>query len=155
MMRILILLVTCLFFSCGKEEIVDNAPQQLMKDIEIIEAYLATAGLQAESTPSGLHYIIEEEGTGDHPTLSSKVTVNYRGYLTNNLIFDETKPGEPLSFFVGQVIKGWQEGIPLFKKGGKGRLFIPSGLAYGTGSPSPKIPSNSVLIFEIDLVDFE
>ena len=121
---------------------------------ERIDLYLADNGLEAEKTASGLHFIIEEPGTGDNfPELSSEVTVHYHGTLENGLVFDSTQGIEPRTFSLTRVIVGWQEGIPLFKKGGKGKLIIPPSLAYGeTGTPG--IPSNAILIFDVELVDF-
>jgi FKBP-type peptidyl-prolyl cis-trans isomerase FkpA len=129
-----------------------SAEDQLKSDIKKIEAYLDENGLVAQSTASGLHYIIEEPGTGGHPTLDDEVTVNYKGYLLDGNVFDQTS-GTPITFGLRQVILGWQEGIPLFQKGGKGKLFIPSGLGYGANPPSG-IPSRAVLAFDVDLVDF-
>ena len=87
---------------------------------------------RASSTSSGLYYVIEVEGTGTQPTAASTVNVDYRGYLTDGTVFDQTATGT--TFNLGDVIKGWQEGIPLFKEGGKGKLLIPSALAYGTAA---------------------
>ncbi len=121
---------------------------------ERIDLYLIEQGLTAESTASGLHYIIDEPGTGDDfPELSSEVTVHYHGTLENGFVFDTTDGRGPATFFLTQVILGWQEGIPLFKKGGKGKLIIPPSLAYGE-SGNQGIPSNAILIFDIELVDF-
>ncbi len=139
-----------LFFSCDKGLTVE---QQLNADIAKIEAYLADHNLIAESTPSGLHYIITEPGTGGHPSSSSTVTVNYLGkLLKNEKVFDQTN-GTPITFPLQNLIVGWQEGIPLLQKGGKGTFFIPSALGYGPYS-SGDIPANAPLIFEIELVDF-
>lgn len=131
-----------------------SAEDQLAKDIKKIEEYLDENNLTAESTASGLHYIIEEPGTGGHPSLGNndEVTVHYKGYLLDGSVFDQTN-GSPISFGLQQVIVGWQEGIPLFQKGGKGQLFIPSGLGYGA-NPPPGIPSRAVLVFDVELVDF-
>ena len=126
--------------------------EQLAKDIKKIEQYLSDNGLTAQSTASGLHYIIEVEGTGGHPDIDSEVTVDYKGYFLDGEVFDETTSA-PATFPLQNVILGWQEGIPLFKKGDKGKLFLPSGLAYGTNPPSG-IPSNAVLAFDVELVDF-
>lgn len=130
----------------------DFEPKQLCLDIYKIETYLADSNLVAQSTASGLHYIIEVEGTGDHPTLTDVVRVHYKGYFTNGTVFDETT-ANAIAFKLGDVIEGWQEGIQLFKKGGKGKLFVPSGLAYGSNPPAG-IPANTVLIFDVELVDF-
>lgn len=124
---------------------------QAESDRQSIEKYISDNKLSAKSTSSGLYYVIDVEGSGDHPTLSSNVTVNYRGTLTNGTEFDKsTSTGS--TFLLSNTIKGWQEGIPKFKKGGKGKLLIPSELAYGSQSVG-KIPANSVLIFEIELLD--
>jgi FKBP-type peptidyl-prolyl cis-trans isomerase FkpA len=154
-MRVLLLLLV-IVIACSKGDDSGQAEQaQLEKDVQIIEAYLTSRGLTASATASGLHYIIDEPGEGEHPTLASRVTVHYRGYLTNNILFDESK-GAPITFPLAGVIKGWQEGIPLFKKGGKGMLLLPSKLGYGASPPpGSKIPAHAVLIFEVELVDFE
>ncbi|MCB9283539.1 MAG: FKBP-type peptidyl-prolyl cis-trans isomerase [Lewinellaceae bacterium] len=149
MKKILILALPVFFIlaSCTKD-----AQQQLEKDIDKIQNYLDDNGLTAQSTASGLHYIIEVEGTGGHPTISDDVTVFYKGYDLKGDVFDETG-AQPVTFPLANVILGWQEGIPLLKKGGKGILLIPSGLAYGP-YPPPGIKKNAVLIFEVELVDF-
>ncbi|MCB0705709.1 MAG: FKBP-type peptidyl-prolyl cis-trans isomerase [Saprospiraceae bacterium] len=147
-MRLLVFLslAVCLVISaCTKD--------QLEKDKEKIEKYLDDNGLIAESTDSGIYYIIEEEGTGtEHPNVNSEVTVYYTGYFLDGSFFDGTG-GTPATFFLYETIKGWQQGIPLFKRGGKGKLFIPSELGYGSSNYGP-IPGNSVLVFNIELVDF-
>lgn len=141
------LLALFAFSSCIKDPEV-----QLENDIDKIEKYLDDKGLTALSTESGLHYIIEVEGTGGNPTIDDEVTVFYKGYFLNEEVFDETG-ANPVTFPLANVIEGWQEGIPLFKKGGKGKLLIPSGLGYGL-FPPPGIKKNAVLIFDIELVDF-
>ncbi len=141
-------------FSCQKED--QTAALQLEEDIVIIEEYLADQGLVAQRTASGLHYIIQDPGSGtSYPTSQSKVTVAYVGSLPDGTIFEESIGGNPPTFYLYQVIKGWQEGIPKFRKGGKGKLLIPSGLAYGSNSPSEKVPPNAVLIFDIQLVNIQ
>ncbi len=149
----LFILLGFLFFSCEKG-LTDE--QQLQADIEKIENYISSHNLTAESTASGLHYIITEPGSGGHPTSSSSVTVKYVGkLLKNEKVFDQTTGTETRTFALSGVIKGWQEGIPLLQKGGKGTFFIPSALGYGPyGSPSGTIPANAPLIFEVELVSF-
>ncbi len=121
-------------------------------DVQKIKDYLSDNNITAQSTSSGLHYVIEQEGTGGNPGQKSTVTVFYKGYLLNGQVFDQTGTS-PISFPLKQVILGWREGIPFFKKGGKGKLFLPSALAYGN-IPLQGIPANSVLIFEVELVNF-
>lgn len=133
--------------SCNKEK------KQAKKDKKIIEDYIKQKGLSASSTESGLYYVIHTAGTGTQPTANSKVTVAYKGYLTDGSVFDEN-PAPGVSFSLTQVIEGWQEGIPLFKEGGSGILIIPSGLAYGNRAKSG-IPANSVLVFEVSLIDVQ
>ncbi|MFT5646902.1 MAG: FKBP-type peptidyl-prolyl cis-trans isomerase [Aureispira sp.] len=108
------------------------------------------------TTASGLQYEILQEGEGDKPTLSSKVTTHYHGTLVDGTVFDSSvERGEPSSFGVNQVIKGWQEGIPLMSAGAKYRFYIPQELAYGMRSPSSSIPPGSTLIFEVELLSFK
>lgn len=115
-----------------------------------ITEYLSVNNLTntAIKTNSGLYYIIEEQGTGEFPVSTDNVTVAYKGYFTNNNIFDESTAG--ISFNLQQVIKGWTEGITYFKPGGKGKLLIPSSLGYGNYGTNG-IPGGSVLIFDINL----
>lgn len=121
---------------------------------EKMDKYIADHNLKGEYTPSGLYVVIDSLGTGGHPNINSKVKVEYTGYLLNGSVFDGTKPGKPIEFYLNQVIDGWQEGIPKFQKGGKGKLIIPSQLGYGSYSQSG-IPANSVLVFDIYLVDWK
>ncbi len=129
---------------------------QLVKDITLIEKYIADKGLQnVQKTNSGIHYVISKEGTGGHPSASDKVTTHYLGTLLDGTKFDSSYDrGEPISFNLNGVVKGWQEAIPLLKKGGKGTFLIPSGLAYGSRQAGPVIKPNSVLAFDIELIDF-
>lgn len=136
-------------FACNKDE----SEEQLREDIAQIEQYLKDKGLTAQSTASGLRYIITQEGTGPNPTIQSTVTVRYKGYFLDGSVFDQTQGTETTSFLLGGVIEGWQECVPLLKKGGKGTFWIPSALAYGP-SGRGSIPPNTPLIFDIELVSF-
>ncbi len=131
--------------------------KQKETDQKLIEEHLAANEVKAESTESGIFYAMEKEGTGDaQPTATSKVTVHYTGKLLNGKVFDSSvERGEPITFGLNQVIPGWQEAIPLLKKGGKATFYIPSGLAYGPRGAGGAIPPNSVLIFEVELIDFQ
>lgn len=107
------------------------------------------------TTPSGLKYQDVQVGTGTSPRLGQTVVVHYTGKLTNGEKFDSSVDrGQPFEFPLGQgrVIKGWDEGIASMKVGGKRILTIPADLAYGARSPSPKIPPNSVLVFDVELL---
>lgn len=118
------------------------------------DAFLATnkskSGVQ--TFPSGLQYQVITEGTGETPKAGDTVSANYRGTLVDGTEFDASKPGQPTSFAVTGVIPGWTEALEHMKVGAKWKLFIPANLAYGERGPSPKIPPNSVLIFDIELV---
>ncbi len=104
-------------------------------------------------TDSGLQYQLLEEGTGTvHPGPKTKVLAHYHGTLIDGTVFDSSvERGQPLSFGLNQVIRGWTEGLQLMVEGQKIRLFIPSKLAYGS-RPAGSIPGGSVLIFDVELV---
>jgi FKBP-type peptidyl-prolyl cis-trans isomerase FklB len=106
--------------------------------------------------PDGLQYKILRDGTGKTPTLEDTVTVQYRGSLIDGTEFDNSyKRGQPASFTLPGVIKGWQEALQLMKTGAKWQIFIPSNLGYGEKGYGSVIPPNSVLIFEIELISFK
>jgi len=142
-----LLLVFCAM-ACGKEDVdADN--------IETIENYLAANGLTAERTASDLFYVTIEEGSEEKPNITSEVTVAYKGYLPTGEVFDMSGDSG-ITFNLGGVILGWQEGIQLFGTGGEGILLIPSKLGYGARPPfGSGIPENSVLIFDVKVLDFE
>jgi len=103
--------------------------------------------------PSGLQYKILQEGTGPKPTAADTVTVNYRGTLLDGTEFDSSyKRGQPASFPVGGIIKGWTEALLLMPVGSKWQLFIPADLAYGPRQAGPTIGPNSTLVFEVELL---
>src|SRR5690606_12126864 len=101
--------------SCKKEK------NQAEEDKDAILKYISDHKLAAKSTASGLYYVVENEGSGKRPSIKSDVQVIYKGYLTNGNVFDESIPAG-VWFNLSQVIAGWQEGIPLFMEGGKGKL---------------------------------
>ncbi len=115
--------------------------------------FASSNGLTMTEHSSGLQYQIISAGVGATATLTSEVSVRYTGKMMDGSVF-ETVTGTPVKFTLGQVIPGWQLAIPLIQEGGLIRVLIPSSLAYGcTGSGS--IPGNSVLYFEIQLVDVQ
>lgn len=118
---------------------------------EFLEKNKSAAGVK--STASGLQYIMEKDGTGATPKKEDVVKVHYKGTLTNGEQFDSSYDrGQPAEFPVGGVIPGWTEALQLMKVGGKAKLFIPPELAYGP-SGRPGIPPNSVLVFEVELME--
>ena len=107
--------------------------------------------------PSGLQYKILKEGSGPKPTATDSVVCNYKGTLINGTEFDSSyKRGEPATFPVTGVIKGWTEALQLMPVGSKWQLFIPSDLAYGArGTPGGPIGPNATLIFEVELLSIK
>jgi FKBP-type peptidyl-prolyl cis-trans isomerase FklB len=104
--------------------------------------------------PSGLQYMVLQEGNGQKPGPTTMVTVHYEGSLTEGKIFDSSyKRGKPASFGVNQVISGWTEALQLMPVGSKWRLFIPSALGYGERGAGGSIPPYSTLIFDVELLD--
>ncbi|MGZ4055530.1 MAG: FKBP-type peptidyl-prolyl cis-trans isomerase [Bacteroidia bacterium] len=138
-------LLTVIFSSCNKEK------RQAKKDDDIIKKYISDNHLNAVATGTGLYYVIDVQGTGAQPNASSQVTVAYKGYFTNGSVFDQSA-ATGITFSLSGVIQGWTEGIPYFKKGGKGKLLIPSKLGYGPDGTSG-VPGNSVLIFDVTLIN--
>ena len=105
------------------------------------------------TTASGLQYMIVQEGTGKSPLVTDQVTAHYVGTLLDGTEFDNSiKRGQPITFPVNGVIPGWQELLPLMKVGEKVKCWIPPALGYGPRSAG-RIPSNSLLIFEVELID--
>ena len=121
------------------------------------EEYLATNGKREGviTTPSGLQYEVITMGTGDKPAATDRVRVHYAGTLIDGTEFDSSyKRGEPAEFGVNQVIPGWVEAIQMMPAGSKWKLHIPSDLAYGPGgAPGGSIPPNSVLVFDVELLE--
>lgn len=126
--------------------------ESCIKDIneKEITDYIAKHELDAQKTDTGLYYVIEEPGTGKEATANSNIMLAYKGYSINDKMFTQSPSiGELVN--LNGMIKGWKEGIPYFKEGGKGKLLIPSHLAYGAYN-FKGIPGGSVLIFDIELI---
>jgi FKBP-type peptidyl-prolyl cis-trans isomerase FklB len=150
-----------LLVGCGKEEApvlekkADAAPDTKLSAGDQFLAENAKKG-DVKTTASGLQYLVLKSGSGASPKLTDGVKVHYHGTLINGTVFDSSvERGEPISFPVGGVIPGWVEALQLMKVGDKWKLFIPARLAYGEQSPSPQIPPNSVLLFEVELLGIE
>ena len=150
----------------------EKAEQQFKEDTQAIASYLEENKIAAQTTTSGLCYVIDTPGQGVQPKPGSKVKVNYTGRLLGGKVFDTSladvaeqhgihnpqRTYEAITFQlgVGQVIQGWDEGIMYLHKGAKARLFIPSTLAYGSqGAGQGLIPANAILIFDVELVDVQ
>lgn len=142
-----------------QKEQMENAAKQKDVDDKLIQDYLAANKIKASKTASGLYYKIDRPGSGVQAEAGKKVTVNYTGKLMDGEVFDSNVDPkfnhvQPFEFGLGQgqVIKGWDEGVALLKKGTKATLYIPSTLAYGANGQGP-IKPNSVLIFDVEVVD--
>lgn len=133
--------------ACKKE----NQNEQAEIDDAIIKEYLANNNITATEHESGLYYVIKKEGTGGHPNLTHTVVVDYKGYLLDGTVFDESANAVELS--LEKMITGFQIGLNLLKPGGSGTFYIPSMLAYGDIQHGD-IPPNSILIFEVELVEY-
>ena len=140
-----------LFISCSS----DDEPLKdysVENEQEIIE-YIAQHNIDAQKTNSGLYYKIDELGSGDEITASSDISVKFKGTLTNGTVFQDT--GDDIaSFNLQGLIRGWIEGLQFFRHGGSGTLIIPAHLGFGS-TANGNIPAGSVLVFEIDIIDFK
>ena len=126
------------------------------KEDKVIQDYMAANNLKGIKQPSGLYYIQTKPGTGGKAEAGKTVSVHYTGKLLDGTKFDSSVDrASPFDFSLGQgqVIKGWDEGIALMSVGEKGILLIPSALGYGARGAGGSIPPNSILIFEVELLD--
>jgi FKBP-type peptidyl-prolyl cis-trans isomerase FklB len=125
--------------------------KNLQEGLEFLEMNKAKDGII--SLPSGLQYEIIQHGNGAQPNATDKVTCHYHGTLINGTVFDSSvQRGQPASFPLNMVIKGWTEALQLMSIGSKWRLFLPADLAYGDRHVSAEIGPNSTLIFEVELL---
>lgn len=149
-MKVYYLLVLAMIIGLSACDKAVSPEEQLATDIKIIKEYISDKGLDATETQTGLHYVIHNEGTDNYPNAQSNVTVRYKGYFLDGNVFDQSDV-EGVTFNLQSVIKGWTEGIPKFREGGKGILLIPSALAYGPNG-SGSIKPNTVLAFDVELL---
>ncbi|MDF9800206.1 FKBP-type peptidyl-prolyl cis-trans isomerase FkpA [Catalinimonas alkaloidigena] len=152
-----------------QEDMLAQQSEQMEIDSAKIEQYLEENNIDAQATESGLRYVINEKGTGVQPSAGDSVYVHYSGKLLDGPYFDtsieslakeeglynEQRDYEPLVFPIGQqfVIPGWDEGISLLNEGAKATFYIPSPLGYGPRGNGSVIPENSILVFDVELVD--
>jgi FKBP-type peptidyl-prolyl cis-trans isomerase FklB len=132
--------------------------EMLNQNLEIGRAFLEENKKNANivTLPSGLQYEILTEGTGEKPKATDTVKCHYHGTLIDGTVFDSSvERGQPASFGVNQVIKGWVEALQLMPVGSKWRLFIPSELAYGKQGAGGAIQPNSALVFDVELLGIE
>jgi FKBP-type peptidyl-prolyl cis-trans isomerase len=151
------------------EKMLQDQKAQLGKDITAIDDFLKAKNVTAQTTASGLRYIITKPGSGENAKAGQQVKIDYLGYLLNGKYFDTSieseakknnlytqgRPYSPLELTVGaqQVIPGWEEAIQLMNKGAKMTVYIPSTLAYGNQRRGDVIAENSVLVFDMELIE--
>ncbi|HET6768892.1 MAG TPA: FKBP-type peptidyl-prolyl cis-trans isomerase [Chitinophagaceae bacterium] len=127
--------------------------EQFRIDTQIIHQAVSENKIDAKQFHSNIYYTIMKEGTGRQVAADDTVTIYYKGYLLRDgSLFDETKD-KPATFPLKRLIVGWQVGVPLCKVGGKIRIIIPSALAYSIRTRAAKIPPNSILVFEVEVVE--
>ncbi|WP_250656172.1 FKBP-type peptidyl-prolyl cis-trans isomerase [Alkalimarinus coralli] len=137
-----------------KQKALSNAQSQ--KGKEFLAENAKREGVT--TTDSGLQYevITQGSGEGESPKATDTVSVHYHGTLIDGTVFDSSvERNQPAEFPLNAVIKGWTEALQLMKVGDKWKLYLPSEIAYGARSPSPKIPANSTLVFEVELLDIK
>jgi FKBP-type peptidyl-prolyl cis-trans isomerase FklB len=142
----------------ARDEALRKYQEAIVKNAEESEKILAENAKKegVKTTESGLQYKIIKEGEGEIPNVEDFVTVHYRGTLTDGTEFDSSySKGEPQTFQTDGVIKGWTEALQMMKVGSQWEIFVPPDLAYGRTGMLPKIPPNSVLVFEIELLSIE
>ena len=141
--------------SALQKSIRDRGKEAGEKNLKIAEEFLKNNknNSDVKETPTGLQYIVMKEGTGASPNKTDRVKVHYVGTLIDGSEFDSSiKRGEPATFGLNQVIRGWTEGLQLMKEGAKYKFFIHPNIAYGSRD-KPGIPANSALIFEVELLE--
>ena len=137
-----------------QQELKEQAEKNLVEGEKFLTENKTKEGVK--TTASGLQYKVIEKGEGPSPKVGDTVTVNYRGTLVDGTEFDSSYArGEPATFPLTGVIPGWTEALQLMKKGSKWTLYIPPDLAYGERGAGNRIPPNSTLIFEVELISFQ
>ena len=127
------------------------ANEQLIKEDQSLQNYMKERNWVGNKTPSGLYVVVDQEGTGTQVATGKETTVKYAGRLLDETEFDS---GEyTLTIGNREVIAGWEEGLTHFKKGGKGKLLIPSKLGYGERGYPPKIGPNQALVFDVEIIE--
>ncbi len=138
--------------SCGYKDSSAIAPAA---EIQQLQDSLAKYGITATQAPSGFFYKINNAGSNPFVSnLCSNISLTYKGQFFNGAGFDSTAAGSLANFQLGQVIVGWQKGVPLIKKGGDIDLYIPPSLGFGA-SPRAGLPANSYLVFNVRIVDIQ
>jgi len=152
----LLILTACNNSSTETSSVASSSQKEI--DQELIMEYISAQGLEGSITPSGLFYSSIKEGDGPSAEslgASAAVVAHYHGTFLDGKVFDSSvEKGKPFEFKLNQVIAGWGEAIRLLNKGGKGTFVVPSHLAYGAKGLPGAIPPNTVLRFDIELLEF-
>ncbi len=147
-----------------QKEMQQKALTQMSTDDKLLQDYFAKNNLKPEKTASGMYYSITTPGKGETAKPGQMVSMNYIGKTLEGKQFDANMdenfkpiPGKEFSFPLGagRVIKGWDEGVQLLNKGAKANFYIPSPLAYGPQAMGPELPANSVLVFNVEVLDIK
>jgi FKBP-type peptidyl-prolyl cis-trans isomerase len=150
------LLLAVLPFTFVSSCLKDKSCSTKSADSEIpqIQAFAANNGITTTAHSSGLHYQILNQGSGSSATPNSKIVITYTGKLMNGHVFDEELTPNAEAWTLSGLIQGWIIGIPLIQEGGHIKLIVPSSMAYGC-SGYGSIPGNTILFFDINLVDVQ
>lgn len=138
-----------------KETVARQQTDAIAKNQKAGDAFLAENKKKEGviESPTGLQYKILKEGSGEKPTAGSNVTVHYKGTLIDGTVFDSSYDrGQAATLSLGQVIKGWQEAVPMMTTGSKWQIYVPAKLAYGDRAASELIGPGSTLVFDIELI---
>ena len=145
-----------LMLSCGGDEYLYDWQEQLATDLEAIDAYLEENNIDAKISSSGLRYVIHDYGSGAAPVYGQSVIVHYEGTLMDGTVFDSSYDrGEPSEFVIGNLIKGFNEGLSYIGEGGSISLYMPSRIAYGNKARGDFITENSILFFDVKLLNIK
>lgn len=143
----IIIVLTVMMSACRKDD-----PKYIAeRDRKRILEYLEKHDLEYIEHSSGVFIVVDNEGSGGHPSENSTVRMNYEGYLLDGTVFDSRTNAY---MNLGNTVQGFRIGVQQFQRGGKGTILIPSALGYGQYPPHGVIPRNAVLIFDIEVIDF-
>ncbi len=158
----IIAVITATFFyivGCGKSNTTATTtctPTPVSTDSSALLNFASANSITPTKDASGMYYQIMSVGSGtSYPNGNSLVEVTYKGTLLNGTVFDSTAAGKTASFYLYQLIAGWQIGLPKIKAGGRIKLLIPSALAYGCTGAGTIIPANTPIYFDMTLVGFQ
>ena len=147
-------LIGSVILSTGCLKSSECKPKSVQSEEGAMTAYATTNGLTTTRHSSGIYYQIINPGSGVTPSINSRIFVTYTGKLLDGTIFDQQSNSSQTGFYLSQVIPGWQISLPLIQKGGQIKFIVPSSLGYGCTAQGP-IPANSILYFDVTLVDVQ